>query len=40
MKEVDQIVYLGSMVEKSGKTLNKINERIGKALEIYYLGKS
>jgi hypothetical protein len=30
-KEVDKFVYLGSVVENSGKIQNKINERIEKA---------
>jgi DNA repair ATPase RecN len=31
---------LGSVVQKNGKTQNKINERIGKASEFYNLMKS
>jgi hypothetical protein len=39
IKEVDKFVCLGSMVEKNGKTQNEINERIGKAPEVYPLAK-
>jgi hypothetical protein len=37
-KEVDKFVYLGSVVEKSGKIQNEINEI--KASELYHLAKS
>jgi hypothetical protein len=37
MKGIDKFVCLGSMMEKSGKIQNKINERTGMASICYHL---
>jgi hypothetical protein len=40
IKQVDRFTYLGSPVQKTGKTHNEINKRIQKASQFYHLIKS